>query len=30
MEALEQVLKARGLIVEDKTAVKQMRTGAGM
>ena len=30
MEALEQVLKARGLVVEDKKIVKQMRLGAGM
>lgn len=30
MEALEQVLKARGLVVEDKKKVKQMRIGAGM
>lgn len=29
-EALEQILKARGLLVEDKKIVKQMRTGAGM
>ena len=29
-EALEQVLKARGLVVEDKKMVKQMRIGAGM
>lgn len=30
MEALGQVLKARGLVVEDKKTVKQMRIGAGM
>ena len=29
-EALEQILKARGLVVEDKKIVKQMRAGAGM
>ena len=30
MEALEQVLRARGLVVEDKVRVKKMRAGAGM
>lgn len=29
-EALEQILKARGLVVEDKKLMKQMRIGAGM
>lgn len=29
-EALEQIMKARGLVVEDKKIVKQMRIGARM
>ena len=29
-EALEQIMKARGLVVEDKKIVKQMRVGARM
>ena len=30
MEALDDVLKSRGIVVEDKATVRQMRVGAGL